>query len=67
MFTALTLGLIDKLPVVPLTTRLPPAPIVNVVAVAVALPMVSEPQTAAVPIVKLMPELITTSSLEVGT
>src|SRR6266571_8884497 len=67
MLTAVALGLIDKLPVVPLTTRLPPAPIVSVVAVAVALPMVSEPQTAAVPIVRLTPELMTASSLEVGT
>lgn len=67
MLTALALGLIDKLPVVPLTTRLPPAPMVSVVAVAVALPIVSDPQTAAVPIVRFTPELITASSLEVGT
>src|ERR1041385_3477394 len=67
MFTAVPLGLMDKFPVVPLITRLPPDPIVSVVAVAVALPIVSEPQTAAVPIVKLTPELMTASSLEVGT
>jgi hypothetical protein len=67
MLTALALGLIDKFPVVPLITRLPPDPTVSVVAVAVALPIVSDPQTAAVPIVRLTPELMTASSLDVGT
>jgi len=67
MLTALALGLMDKLPVVPLTTRLPPLPIVSVVAVAVALPIVNDPATAAVPIVRFTPELIITSSLAVGT
>src|SRR6266571_6544425 len=67
MLTPTALGLMDKLPVVPLTTRLPPAPMVSVVAVAVTLPIVSEPHTAAVPIVRFTPELMTASSLEVGT
>ena len=48
-------------------TRLPPDPIVSVVAPLVLLPIASEPQTAAVPIVRFTPELITASSLEVGT
>ena len=63
----LMLGFSVRAPVVPLITRLPPEPIVRVVFDPVALPRASDPQTAAVPIVRLTPELITASSPDVGT
>lgn len=57
-------GFILKLPD---TLRDPPAPTVKVVAVAVAEPKSSAAQTAAVVIVRFIPELITAVSVDVGT
>jgi len=59
-------GLIERFPVVPLMVKLPLL-IVRVVAVAVAFPIVSDPHTAAELIDRLMPELMTASSEDVGT
>ena len=67
MFAATLFGFIDKFPVVPLIVKLQPALIVSVVAVAVAFPIVSEPQTAFELIVRLTPEFITAFSEAVGT
>lgn len=67
--TLTLLGLSVRFPVPPEApiARLPPAPRVSVVAVAVALPIVREAHTAAVPTVRLTPELITASSVANGT
>lgn len=66
MATLTLFGLMVRFPVVPLIVKLP-LEMVRVVAVAVASPTVSEPQTAAELIVRLTPELITASSEAVGT
>lgn len=66
---ALTLlGLSVRFPVPPEApiARLPPAPRVNVVAATVAFPIVKEAHTAAVPTLKLIPELMTASSAATG-
>ena len=64
------LGLMPKFPVPPpavVTLKEPPAPIVSVVAELVAFPIVNDPHTAAVAMVRFTPELMTAFSAFVGT